>query len=121
MPVPIVAQQLAGAAIAVAILGRNLAVHFAIPAAVLLGFAAGAEGDLMPFLVSRYFGMRSMAEIFGCIFGAFTLGNATGRYLMAAAFDAWGSYPTPLGIAFVALLIGTLACFPMGKYSHNQA
>ena len=108
-----------GAAIAIAILAGGFAVHFAAPAALLLGLAAGAEGDLMPFLVSRYFGMRSMAEIYGCIFGAFTLGNATGRYLMAAGFDALGSYRAPLEIAFAALGIAVLACFGLGKYPAN--
>jgi hypothetical protein len=110
----------AGAAIAVAVLWRGYAVHFAAPAAVLLGLAAGAEGDLMPFLVSRYFGMRSMAEIYGCMFGAFTLGNATGRYLVSVGFDVWGSYRTPLGIAFVALVMAVLACFALGRYSRNE-
>jgi predicted MFS family arabinose efflux permease len=106
----------AGAAIAVAFLWSGLAVHLGAAAALLLGLAAGAEGDLMPFLVSRYFGMRSMAEIYGCFFGAFTLGNATGRYLMAAGFDAWGSYRVPLGIACLALSASVLACFALGPY-----
>jgi hypothetical protein len=61
-----------------------------------------------------------MAEIYGCIFGAFTLGNATGRYFMAAVFDARGSYRAPLGIAFVALVMGGLVCFALGKYSRNE-
>jgi predicted MFS family arabinose efflux permease len=117
----VMAVVLAGAAVAVAILGSGLAVHFAALATVLLGFAAGAEGDLMPFLVSRYFGMRSMAEIYGCLFGAFTLGNATGRYFVAALFDAWGSYRAPLGIALVALIMVALACFALGKYRRNEA
>lgn len=107
----------AGAAIAIAILWSNLATRFAAPAALLLGLAAGAEGDLMPFLVSRYFGMRSMAEIYGCLFGAFTLGNAAGRYLMAAGFDASGSYRAPLEIALAALVMAVLACFALGRYS----
>ena len=117
----VMAAVFAGAAIAVAILGSGLAVRWASAATLLLGLAAGAEGDLMPFLVSRYFGMRSMAEIYGCIFGAFTLGNATGRYLMAAGFDAWGSYTAPLGIAFVALVMAVLACFALGRYRADAA
>jgi predicted MFS family arabinose efflux permease len=117
----VMAAVFAGAAIAVAILGSGLAVRWASAATLLLGLAAGAEGDLMPFLVSRYFGMRSMAEIYGCIFGAFTLGNATGRYLMAAGFDAWGSYKAPLGIAFVALVMAVLACFALGRYRADAA
>jgi predicted MFS family arabinose efflux permease len=107
----------AGAAIAIGILWSGLATRFAAPAALLLGLAAGAEGDLMPFLVSRYFGTRSMAEIYGCLFGAFTLGNAAGRYLMAVGFDASGSYRAPLGIALAALVVAVLACFALGRYS----
>jgi predicted MFS family arabinose efflux permease len=117
----VMAAVFAGAAIGVAILWSGFGVHFAAPAAVLLGLAAGAEGDLMPFLVSRYFGMRSMAEIYGCMFGAFTLGNATGRYLVSVGFDAWGSYRTPLGIVFVALVMAVLACFGLGRYSGKEA
>ena len=112
----VMAAVFAGAAIAVVILWSGLAVHIAASAALLLGLAAGAEGDLMPYLVSRYFGMRSMAEIYGCMFGAFTLGNATGRYLMAAGFDAWGSYKAPLGIAFAAIVVAVFACFALDRY-----
>ena len=106
----------AGAVIAIAILWSGLAVHFGVAAALLLGLAAGAEGDLMPFLVSRYFGMCSMAEIYGCVFGAFTLGNAAGRYLVAVGFETWGSYRVPLGIACLALCASVLACFALGPY-----
>ena len=112
----VMAAVFAGAAIAVSILWSGLAVHLAAPAALLLGLAAGAEGDLMPFLVSRYFGMRSMAEIYGCMFGAFTLGNATGRYLIAVGFVRWGSYRAPLGIAMVGLVVAVLVCFALGRY-----
>ncbi len=116
----VMAAVFAGAAIAVAILWSGLGVRLAAPAALLLGLAAGAEGDLMPYLVSRYFGMRSMAEIYGCMFGAFTLGNATGRYLIAVGFDAWRSYKTPLGIVMVALVVAVLVCFALGSYPLEQ-
>lgn len=117
----VMAAAFAGAAIAIGILWSGHAAPLAASAAVLLGLAAGAEGDLMPFLVSRYFGMRSMAEIYGCMFGAFTLGNATGRYLMAAGFDAWGSYYRPLGVGMFALVIAVLACFALGRYPLPRA
>jgi predicted MFS family arabinose efflux permease len=109
----------AGAALAIAMLWSGLAVNAAFLAAALLGLAAGAEGDLMPFLVSRYFGMRSMAEIYGCMFGAFTIGNATGRYLLAAGFDAWGSYKTPLAFAFWAMVLAVAASLALGGYRVN--
>jgi predicted MFS family arabinose efflux permease len=90
--------------------------NLAFLAALLVGFAIGAESDVMPYLISRYFGMRSMAELYGCAFGSYTLGNATGRYLMAAGFDHTGSYRIPLAVAFCALLAAALATFGLGKY-----
>jgi sugar phosphate permease len=107
-----------GAALAIVILRSGPAIGGAYLASALLGLAAGAEGDVMPFLVSRYFGMRSMAELFGCMFGVFTLGNATGRYFFAAGFDATGSYKMPLTCAFVAVALAILASLRLGKYRH---
>ena len=105
----------AGAACGVALLWSGSS-GGAFVAPVLLGLAIGAESDVMPFLVSRYFGMRAMAEVFGCVFGAYTLGNATGRYMFGAAFDATGSYRTPLAYAFVVLAIAIAATLALGKY-----
>ncbi len=88
----------AGAAIGVALLLADPTSATASVTAALLGLAVGAESDVIPFLVSRYFGMRAMAMLYGCVFGVYVLGNATGRYLFAAGYDATGSYALPLGV-----------------------
>lgn len=106
----------AGAVVGVAILWSGATGAGPFLAAILLGLALGAESDVMPLLVSRYFGMRSMAELFGCIFGPYTLGNAAGRYLSGAGFDATGSYRTPLAGAFLALLLAIAATLALGKF-----
>ena len=111
----------AGATVGVAMLWSGVTGNAVFCAAALLGLAIGAEADVMPFLVSRYFGMRSMAELFGCVFGSYTLGNATGRYLFAAGFDATGSYRMPLAFAFAALLLAIIATLGLGKYRGFQA
>jgi predicted MFS family arabinose efflux permease len=106
----------AGAAVGVAILRFGGTGAGAFVAAGLLGLAIGAESDLMPFLVSRYFGMRSMAELFGCAFGAYTLGNATGRYLFAVAHDAGGSYRVALMVALGVLTVAVVATVWLDDY-----
>jgi len=106
----------AGACAGVAMLWSGVNGSAACIASALLGLAVGAEGDVMPYLVSRYFGMRSMGELFGCIFGVYTFGNATARYLFAAGFDTWGSYKMPLACGFIALVLAIAACFGLGKY-----
>jgi MFS family permease len=106
----------AGAAIGIAMLSSGVTGSAAYLASFLIGLAIGAENDVMPFLISRYFGMRSMAELYGCAFAFYTLGNATGRYLIAAGFDHTGSYRTPLALASCAVLLATLATFALGRY-----
>lgn len=59
---------------------------------VLLGLAYGAELDLLPFLVARRHGATGYAAVFGRLFAAFAVASALGPPLIAAAFDATGSY-----------------------------
>ncbi|MDQ1058074.1 MFS family permease [Arthrobacter globiformis] len=68
-----------------------------------LGVAAGAETDLIAFLGSRYFGLRSFGQLSGYFFGAFGLGAAFGPMALGFGFDAVGSY-TPMLFVFTGLL-----------------
>lgn len=89
-------------------------------ASALLGLAVGAESDVIPFLISRYFGMRSMAELYGCAFAAYVFGNATGRTLFGVGFDAAGSYRVPLVSAFVLLVLASMATLSLGQYARPE-
>ncbi|WP_345944788.1 MFS transporter [Variovorax sp. dw_954] len=73
--------------------------------AVMVGIGLGAEVDLIGYLQSRYFGLRAFGQVYGYLFAIFTVGTGLGPFVMAATFDATGSYSTAL-IGFVA----TLAC-----------
>jgi len=106
----------AAAALGACMLWSGAGVAAAMVAAVLLGTAIGGESDLMPFLVSRYFGMASMATLLGFCFGAYTLGNAVGRYLIALSFDASGSYRHSLAAAAAALALAALSTLALGPY-----
>lgn len=61
-------------------------------AAVLLGFAIGAEVDLIAFLLVRYFGLRSYGELYGWQYGFYVVGSAFSPVLIALMHDATGSY-----------------------------
>ncbi len=43
-----------------------------------LGFAMGAELDLMGFLVARYFGLAEFGRIYGWLYGAFIFASGLG-------------------------------------------
>ena len=85
-------------------------------AAVLIGFGTGGEYDVTPYLLSRYFGLRSLSTLYGLTWTAAGLGAAAGPILMGRAFDAAGSYEAVLvqvaGVLVVVamLLLALPAC-----------
>lgn len=74
-------------------------------AAMLIGLGMGAESDVTPYMLSRYFGLRSFSTLYGFTYTAYAFAGAIGPVLMGKAFDASGSYAALL----VQLSIGTLA------------
>ena len=88
--------------------------------AALLGFLVGSEADIMPYLLSRYFGRKNLGTLFGFIFSAFTIGVATGPYLFGMTFDRTHSYQIPLACAFIMLLIITILTLTLKKYKMSK-
>ncbi|MFT2092736.1 MFS transporter [Paraglaciecola sp. 2405UD69-4] len=83
---------------------------------LLIGLTAGAEQDLMAFMVARYFGMRSYGVVYGVLYSCFALGAGSGPWLLGKEFATTGTYDNALvyiGIAFVA---GSLPLLLLGKY-----
>jgi hypothetical protein len=85
--------------------------------ASLVGLGMGGEGDLMPYIASRYFGLQFFGEIYGSIFAIFTLSGAAAPFLMAVGFDRSGSYRLPLSFLVVATLISTILMSLLGPYT----
>lgn len=76
-----------------------------IGSAALIGFGMGGEGDVTPYLLSRYFGVRSFSTLYGFTWTAYAIAGAAGPIIMGRAFDATGSYRTLL----LQLAVATLA------------
>jgi MFS family permease len=82
----------------------------------VMAFAAGGELDAIPYLLSRYFGVRSMAALYGFVWSAWGIAGAVGSVVMGRVFDATGSYDGALlgfaaGTAAVAALMLTLPAY----------
>ncbi len=58
----------------------------------LLGIGLGAEYGALPYLVSRYFGLRFFGAISGVMYSVVTLTSGFTPFLMDAVFDKTGSY-----------------------------
>jgi len=74
-------------------------------ASALIGFGMGGEGDVTPYLLSRYFGVRALSTLYGFTWTAYAIAGAVGPIIMGRAFDATGSYSALL----VQLGVATLA------------
>ncbi len=90
-------------------------VHAAV-AIGMLGIAAGVEYDLMAYLVSRYFGLRHYAVIYGAIYAFFALGVGFAPAVFGAVFERQGSYDAMFRISALLFLAGALPLLLLGQY-----
>jgi len=77
--------------------------------AALIGLGMGGEADVTPYLISRYFGLRSFAALYGLTWTAYAIAGAIGPVIMGKAFDATGSYAVLLlWLAAITAVAGSL-------------
>jgi MFS family permease len=85
-------------------------------AAFLIGFALGAEVDLLAYLTSRYFGLRCYGFLYATIYAAFWAGIALGPAIAGQLFDTFGNYDLALRLIIGLLLFGTLAAASLPRF-----
>lgn len=85
-------------------------------AALLIGFAAGAELDLMAFLAARYFGLRHYAKIYAILYATLAVAGGLAPILFARIFDVTRSYDTSLLIASGLFVFGATILLALGRY-----
>ena len=108
-----------GVSFGIALLWMGSGGPVALVAAFLIGLGMGAEGDIIGYLVSRYFGLRALGTSFGAAFGAFVLSGGLSVFLMGAGFDRTGSYTVPLGVAFFLTLLAVALIGRLGPYRYG--
>jgi MFS family permease len=85
-------------------------------ALVIVGFAAGAEFDMMAYLVSRYFGLTHYGKIYGVQYAIFFLGAAIAPTMFGGSYDAHRSYAFILGWVAGATLLAAALLLCLGRY-----
>ena len=88
----------------------------AVLAVVVAGLAAGAEFDLMSYLVSRYFGAGRYGIVYSNLYAAFKIGAGVAAPLYGRVFDVTGSYAGILYGAAGAILAGSGLLLLLGPY-----
>jgi MFS family permease len=105
----------------VAILSQAHGIATAFVGAALIGLGMGAEADVMPYLISRYFGLHSFSEIYGYAFTAYALAGALGPLLMGWSYDHFHSYSTVLLSLAAAMLAGGALLASLPRYPSMPA
>lgn len=85
--------------------------------AFLMGFGAGSEADVVPYLIAKYFGRARFSTLYGLSWTAYAIGGATGPVVMGHAFDRAGSYQPVTVLLFAApLVVAALLQLLLPKY-----
>lgn len=79
------------------------------PAVAIVGLTIGAEFDVVIYLVSRHFGLRSFGTLMGAVLSAGALGGAIAPVLSGWVHDVTGGYD--------ALLVGLMALMTLNAAS----
>ena len=98
------------------LLGDTLTLPWALLAGFLLGFAAGAESDLIAYLTGRYFGMAHYGKIYGMFYLPFGVFSAISPVVYAQVFDRTGSFDPILTLAIGGFVIGGGLLLLLGRY-----
>ena len=105
----------------VVLLAQAATLPAGILAAVLIGLGMGGESDVAPFLLSRYFGLRSFSTLYGLTWTFYAAAGGVGPILMGRAFDATGSYSRLLLVLAASMMLSALLFLWMPRYPRGDA
>lgn len=85
-----------------------------IASGALMGIGMGTEYGVLPYFISRYFGLRRFGHIAGVMYSVIIVAQGVTPYLMDVDFDHHRSYVLSLHIIDVLLVLGaaTIALLP---------
>lgn len=83
---------------------------------ILFGLSAGAEFDLIPYLCTRYFGMRSYGRIYALQWTGFSTVAGMAPAIFGWSFDVTGSYAAVLQAGMACFLVAPLLLLLLGQY-----
>jgi MFS family permease len=98
------------------LMGHSASLMTVMAGGFLLGFAAGAESDVIAFLAARYFGMASYGAIYGALYMPFGIGSAISPILYGIVRDRTGNYDAMLMAAVVMFAVGGALLLTLGRY-----
>jgi MFS family permease len=90
-------------------------------AAMLVGVSNGSEGNILPYLTGRYFGLKHYTSIFGTFFSCYALGSGFGGPITSMLVSKMGGYHDPLWILLACLFVGAAVLLAVRAYPVMKA
>jgi MFS family permease len=89
-------------------------------AAALIGVGAGGEAAITPYLLTRYFGLRSFSTLYGLTWTFYAAAGAIGPVILGRAFDLTGSYAALLTMLAAALGLAATTNLLLPRYTDSS-
>ena len=101
--------------------GMLLLVHarsfpLAASSAFMAGLGGGSELDLIPYMLRRYFGMRSFSTLYGLVYSGFAAAGAIAPLIVGHVYDTTGSYTGIFNIFCGITLVFAFAMLALPAY-----
>ena len=102
------------------LLARLASFPLGCTAAVLMGLGAGGTSSTTPYLLTRYFGLRSFPTLYGLTWTFYAIAGGAGPVLLGRVFDRTGSYTSALTILGFASAVGAAVMLLLPAYEVRQ-
>jgi MFS family permease len=88
-------------------------------AAGLMGLGLGGEADITPYLLTRYFGLRSFSTLYGFTWTFYAIAGGLGPVILGRGFDLTGSYASLLRLLAASTGLGAALMLLLPSYSRS--
>jgi MFS family permease len=86
----------------------------------LMGVGMGTEYGVLPYFISRYFGLRRFGAIAGVMYSAVIIAQGITPYLMDVDFDRHKTYLLSLHVVDVTLVVGAAILAALPRYGATK-
>jgi cyanate permease len=94
--------------------------HWVLLAGLLIGLGMGGEVDIAAYLVSRYFGLRDYAKIYGLVYGVFLVFSGASPMMFGLLYDRFGGYGPALAVVIGFLLLASMLLMLLPPFSNER-
>jgi MFS family permease len=91
----------------------------AVVGGMMMGIGSGTEFGLLPYSVSRYFGLRHYGTIYGTMFGVVSLLIGFGAFTMDVAYQFTGNYALPVHGCIGLLCLCAVCLFALPRFARQ--